>query len=314
MAVLKIMITGASGFVGTSLCNKLSSLGIQFSEVVRKKVTQAQFEIDELSGQTDWSKALTDCDVIIHLAARVHVMKDKSDDPLAAFRAVNVDATLNLAKQALRCGVKRFIYVSSVKVNGEETTSKSFTAFDASVPIDPYGQSKLEAEIGLKVLLYQSGLELVIIRPPLVYGPGVRANFLKLMQLVKMGVPLPLGLIHNKRSMVALDNLIDLLVTCVHHPAAAGQIFMVSDDHDVSISELLHLLASAMNKRSRLLPVPAWMIAGAATLMGKSASANRLLGSLQVDISHTKSTLGWQPVVSMPDALRKTVEHFLAQH
>ena len=314
MVVLKIMVTGASGFVGTSLCNRLSSLGIKFSGTVRKKTRPEQFEIGELSAQTDWSEALTDCDVIIHLAARVHVMKDTSHDPLAAFRAVNVDATLNLAKQALRCGVKRFVYVSSVKVNGEETISKSFTAFDVPAPIDPYGQSKLEAEIELRALLYQSGLELVIIRPPLVYGPGVRANFFKLMQLVKMSVPLPLGAIHNKRSMVALDNLLDLLITCAHHPAAAGQIFMVSDDHDVSISELLRLLSSGMDQRSLLLPVPAWMIAGVATLMGKSASANRLLGSLQVDIAHTKSTLDWQPVVSMPDALRETVEHFLAHH
>lgn len=310
----KILVTGANGFVGSSLCKILLDRKIPFVGAVRKRTAESQCEIGALTEFTNWSEALAECNAVIHLAARVHVMNDKSNNPLLAFRAVNVDATLNLARQAMHSGIKRFVFVSSVKVNGEETAGKPFTSLDAPAPLDPYGQSKLEAEIALTALSRTTGLEVVIIRPPLVYGPGVRANFLKLMQLVKMGVPLPLGAIYNRRSMVALDNLVDLLITCTHHPAAAGQTFMVSDDNDVSISELLRMLAIAMGKRSLLLPVPAGIIAGAAALLGKSAVANRLLGSLQVDIAHTKSVLGWQPVVTTQESLNKTVAHFLAHN
>jgi nucleoside-diphosphate-sugar epimerase len=311
----RILVTGASGFVGSSLCNQLCECGIPFFSAVRKKRTQSDFEIGNLTDEIDWSKALLGCNAVIHLAARVHMMNDKSSNPLAIFRAVNVDATLNLAKQAALSGVHRFVFVSSVKVNGEETAPNNpFTVFDQPAPTDPYGQSKLEAEIALRELSQATGLEVVIIRPPLVYGPGVRANFLKLMQLVQIGVPLPLGAIHTRRSMVSLDNLIDLLIICTHHPAAAGQTFMVSDDYDVSISELLHMLGNAMGKRSLLLPIPAKVIAGAAALVGKSAVARRLLRSLQVDINHTKLTLGWKPVVSMQESVNKTVAYFLAKH
>ncbi|MDP3843872.1 MAG: SDR family oxidoreductase [Oxalobacteraceae bacterium] len=310
----KILVTGASGFVGSVLCDTLHARNIYFVPAVRIAKSNDQFSVGELNAATKWGNALAGCKAVIHLAARVHVMNDTSSDPLAAFRAMNVDATLNLAKQAVQCGVKRFVFISSVKVNGEETTSKPFTAFDEPAPLDPYGQSKLEAEIALMELARTTGLEVVIVRPPLVYGPGVRANFLKLMQLVKMGVPLPLGAIHNRRSMVALVNLVDLLITCTHHPAAAGQTFMVSDDNDVSISELLRMLARAMGKRSLLLPIPAGIIAGTAAILGKSAVASRLLGSLQVDINHTKSTLGWKPVITMQESLNKTVAHFLAHH
>ncbi len=310
----KLLVTGATGFVGGGLCDALRIHDINFVPAVRRNATNGQFEIGNISGVTKWNDALAGCDVVIHLAARVHVMTDRDSNPLSANRKVNVDATINLARQAVTNGVKRFIFASSVKVNGEETTSKPFTAFDEPAPLDPYGQSKLEAEIALRELSHATGLEVVIVRPPLVYGPGVRANFLKLMQLVKMGVPLPLGAIHNHRSMVALDNLVDLLITCTHHPAASGQTFMVSDDSDVSIAELLRMLASAMGKRSILLPVPAGIIAGTTALFGKSAMANRILGSLQVDISHTKSTLGWKPVVTVQESIDKTVAHFLAHH
>lgn len=310
----KLLITGATGFVGGELCNALRIRDINFVPAVRRNAKNGQFEIGNISGVTKWNDALAGCDVVIHLAARVHVMTDRDSNPISANRKVNVDATLNLARQAVTNGVKRFIFVSSVKVNGEGTTSKPFTAFDEPAPLDPYGQSKLEAEIALRELSHATGLEVVIVRPPLVYGPSVRANFHKLMQLVKMGVPLPLGAIHNRRSMVALDNLVDLLITCTHHPAASGQTFMVSDDSDVSIAELFRMLASAMGKRSILLPVPAGIIAGTAALFGKSAMANRVLGSLQVDINHTKSTLGWKPVVTMQESINKTVAHFLAHH
>jgi len=308
----KILVTGANGFVGSSLCENLHLRGLDFAPAVRKASLKGQVSVGDLSPDTDWAEALIGCDAVIHLAARVHVMNDSANDPLAAFRAVNLDATLNLARQALSAGVKRFVFVSSIKVNGEETDSVPFTAFDQAAPVDPYGQSKLEAETALKALAQTTDLELVIVRPPLVYGPGVRANFRRLMQLVKMGVPLPLGAIHNRRSMVAVDNLVDLLILCSRHPAASGQIFMVSDDHDVGISELLRMLAAAMGKRSVLLPFPSSLIAGTAAVFGKSAVASRLLGSLQVDINHTKATLRWQPPVSMELSLKKTVADYLA--
>ncbi len=308
----KILVTGANGFVGSSLCEALYRRGVDFVPAVRKADLNGQISVGDLSQDTNWTAALAGCDAVIHLAARVHVMSDSARDPLAAFRAVNVDATLNLARQAVAKGIKRFVFVSSIKVNGEETTIQPFTVFDVPAPIDPYGQSKLEAEIALQELGNATGLEVVIVRPPLVYGPGVRANFRRLMQFVRTGVPLPLGAIHTRRSMVAVDNLVDLLILCAWHPAAAGQIFMVSDDHDVGISELLRMLAAAMGKRSLLLPLPAGLIASVAAVFGKSAVASRLLGSLQVDINHTKSILQWQPPVSVEFALKKTVDDYRA--
>ncbi|MGZ3240097.1 MAG: UDP-glucose 4-epimerase family protein [Burkholderiaceae bacterium] len=309
----KILVTGANGFIGAALCEKLKECEISFVSAVRKKVASHQFQINDLTYPVDWSQALSGCDTVIHLAARVHVMHDTSINPAAAYKAINVDATLHLAKQAVQCGVKRFVYLSSIKVNGEETTGRPYTASDMPLPIDPYGQSKLEAEIALKKLSNETGLEVVIIRPPLVYGPRVQANFLKLIKIVKWQIPLPFGAIHNRRSMVALDNLVDLLIVCSQHPNASGQIFMVSDDSDVSITELLKILARAMKKRAFLLPIPAPLLAGTARLFGKTAVMNRLTGSLQVDITHTKSTLNWKPPVSMQKALEKTVSHFLAQ-
>lgn len=309
----KILVTGANGFVGNILCETLASRAMDFVPAVRKAQHARQFSVGDLNAETGWREALAGCNAVIHLAARVHVMKDRSADPLAAFRAVNLDATLNLARQAASNGVRRFVFVSSVKVNGEETTDQPFTAFDKPAPLDPYGQSKLEAEIALRKLSQETGLEVVVVRPPLVYGPGVRANFRRLMQLVKMGVPLPFGAIHNRRSMVAAENLVDLLLTCAQHPAASGQTFMVSDDKDVSISELLRMLAGAMEKRSLQFSVPAGLITSAATLLGKAAVANRLVGSLQVDVAHTKSALQWVPPVSMDAAIKRSVSHFLVE-
>lgn len=313
MNTLKSLITGANGFVGSALCAELRRRNISVVASVRRKVADAQYEIGDITVDTDWEPALEGCDTVFHLAARVHLMNDTSDDPLASFRAANVDATLNLARQAAEAKIKRFVFVSSVKVNGEETFDKPFFATDDPRPVDPYGQSKLEAEIALKELSLSSGMEVVIIRPPLVYGPGVRANFLRLMQLVQWNVPLPLGAIHNARSMVALDNLVDFLAICGQHPNAAGKIFMVSDDNDVSISQLLRLIASAMEKKIFLLPIPSKLIWACAGIAGKTAIANRLLGSLQVDIEHAKSTLNWRPVVSLQEAIAKTAAHFQRQ-
>lgn len=309
----KILVTGASGFVGLALCDRLAVLGVPFAAAMRKRsALPSRVQTGEMTAQTDWSTALQGCNVVVHLAARVHVMDDKSSDPLAAFRAVNVDATLNLARQAVRSGIQRFVYVSSIKVNGEQTHAKPFTSVDAPAPLDPYGISKLEAEQALLELAQETGLQLVIVRPPLVYGPGVRANFLRLMQLLKRGIPLPLGAVHNRRSMVALDNLVDLLIVCCRHPHAAGQVFLVSDDCDVSMTDLLRMLSGAMGKSALLFALPAGLLSASAGLLGRSAAASRLLGSLQVDIEHTKSTLGWVPPVRVEDAIQRTVDHFLS--
>lgn len=310
----KILVTGANGFVGSALCNTLNARNISFVGAIRNKTEKFGFDIGNMTGTTNWSEALAGCNTVIHLAARVHIMNDNVSDALSAYREINVDATMNLARQAVDLGIKRFVYVSSVKVNGEATTNHFFTSNDVPAPIDLYGQSKFEAECALQELSRLTGMEVVIVRPPLVYGPGVRANFRRLMQLVKIGVPLPLSSIDNRRSMVALDNLVDFLILCSHHPAAAGHIFMVSDDEDVSTSQLLRMLSRAMGKRSLLFPAPAMLISGIAGLLGKSSEASRLLSSLQVDILHTKRTLDWKPVASMQESINKTVSHFLLNH
>jgi len=241
-------------------------------------------------------------------------MNDDTADPLREFRRINVDGTLQLARQAAEAGVKRFVFISSIKVNGESTVpGQPFTAAQAPAPIDPYGVSKWEAEQQLRKLSAETGMEVVIIRPALVYGPGVKANFLNMMKWLYKGVPLPLGAIHNKRSLVALDNLVDLIVTCIDHPRAANQTFLVSDGEDLSTTELLQRTSRALGKLPRLLAVPAWMLETAAKILGKQSIAQRLLGSLQVDIAHTRETLGWTPPVSVDAALRKTAQHFLEQ-
>ena len=262
--------------------------------------------VDGVDDKTDWRDELVDCDVVVHLAARVHVMYDASIDPLAEFRRVNVQGTLNLARQAAASGVRRFVFISSIKVNGEATQpGQPFTADDAPAPLDAYGISKMEAEQGLRELAAQTGMEVVIIRPPLVYGPGVKANFAAMMRWLQRGVPLPLGAIHNQRSLVALDNLVDLIVTCLTHPAAANQTFLVSDDEDVSTTELLRRMGQAMGKPARLLPVPvSWLKVGAA-MVGKRDAAQRLSGSLQVDIEKTCRLLGWVPPISLDEGLRR---------
>jgi nucleoside-diphosphate-sugar epimerase len=242
-------------------------------------------------------------------------MHDESSDPLAEFRKVNVEGTLNLARQAAEAGVRRFIFISSIKVNGEGTPLGSPYRADAQPqPADSYGISKMEAEQGLRALAAETGMEVVIIRPTLVYGPGVKANFLSMMRWLHKGVPLPFGAIHNQRSLVALDNLVDLIVTCIDHPAAANQTFLVSDGEDLSTTELLRRMATALGKPARLLPVPSWLLEAGASILGKKALSQRLCGSLQVDISKTRELLGWTPPLSVDAALRKTAAHFLEHH
>jgi nucleoside-diphosphate-sugar epimerase len=266
-------------------------------------------QVGNQSSTTDWSDALQGVDAVVHCAARVHVMHDGATDPLAAYRLVNVEGTLNLARKAAATGVRRFVFVSSIKVNGEATQlGHPFNADEAPAPLDPYGVSKFEAERVLRALEAETGMEVVIVRPPLVYGPGVKANFASMVRWVERGVPLPLGAIHNARSMVALDNLVDLLMLCIKHPAAAGQTFLVSDGEDVSTTELLRRTAQAMGKKPLLVPVPAAVLELGAALLGKRAVAQRLCGSLQVDIEKTRNLLNWTPPLTLDQGLRKAVE------
>lgn len=311
-----ILVTGATGFVGGALLKRLAAdracKGVvaavrRKAESLPKEVRQVQ--VDDLLSTTDWGLALQCVDAVVHCAARVHVMKDDATDPIQAYHEVNVNGTLNLARQAVQAGVRRFVFVSSIKVNGEATQpGQPFTADDVPLPLDPYGVSKLEAEQGLREIEAQTGMEVVIVRPPLVYGPGVKANFAAMMRWLTRGIPLPLGAIHNARSMVALGNLVDLLVICLKHPAAAGQTFLVSDGEDVSTTELLRRTAYAMGKKAFLLPVPAFVLEWGAALLGKRAVAQRLCGSLQVDIDKTRRLLGWTPPLTPDQGLKKAVE------
>jgi nucleoside-diphosphate-sugar epimerase len=252
--------------------------------------------------------------VVVHCAARVHVMQDSATDVLAEYRRVNVEGTVRLARSAAQAGVERFVYISSVKVNGEMTApGVPFRASDAPAPVDPYGISKREAEDALKQISAETGMQVVIIRPPLVYGPGVKANFLSMMRWLVRGVPLPLGAIHNKRSLVSIGNLVDLINVCISHPQAVGNVFLVSDGDDLSTTQLLVRMAAALKVRSPLLAVPSWMVKACASLIGRRDIAQRLCGSLQVDISETCNILRWQPVIGMDRALQQTAEHYLAQ-
>ena len=310
-----ILVTGASGFIGGAVLRALTSMGY---EGIRAAVrspggnlppTVERVVIPGLGATTDWGSALKDVTVVIHAAARVHVMQETSGDPLAEFRAANVEGTLSLARQAVGAGVKRFIFISSIKVNGEATApGEAFAASDTPAPEDAYGLSKHEAEQGLLQLASSSGMEVVIIRPPLVYGPGVKGNFATMVRWMEKGIPLPLGCVRdNRRSLVALDNLVDLILTCIDHPAAANQIFLAGDDEDLSTSELLRRLAKAAGRRARLLPVPVRALEIAAALVGKREIARRLLGSLQVDISKTRELLDWAPPLTVDEGLRRAL-------
>jgi UDP-glucose 4-epimerase len=268
--------------------------------------------VGDLDANTDWCDALTGVDAIIHCAARVHVMQETVADPLGAFRAVNLAGTEQLARQAAAAGVRRFVFLSSVKVNGEGG-SVAYRETDLPAPQDAYGTSKCEAELGLREIAAGTGLEVVMVRPPLVYGPGVRANFQALMRVLLRGIPLPLGAIHNRRSLVALDNVVDLIVTCIEHPAATNETFLVSDGEDLSTTELIRRLARAMGRPARLIPMPAAVLMAGATLLGKREVARRLCGTLQVNITKVREVLGWTPPVNVDEELRRTAKHYLQQ-
>jgi len=305
---IKCIVTGASGFVGSRLVQRLQELSCDVVSCVRTQGrVQSGRVVGDIHGSTDWSTFLKGASAVIHTAARVHVMDDKSVDPLLEFRRVNVDGTANLALQASAAGVRRFIFVSSIKVNGEATQEgHPFCADDLPAPEDPYGISKHEAELALREIAGRTGMEVVIVRPPLIYGPGVKGNYAAMMRWLAKGLPLPLGsVVQNRRSMVALDNMVDLLLTCTYHPAAADQTFMVSDGEDLSTADFLRRLGQAMGKPARLLPVPVYLLRFGAGLIGKGNEAQRLLGSLQVDISKTRELLDWTPPISVDEGLRR---------
>lgn len=315
---VKVLVTGSTGFVGKRVLQMAKNKNWDCVAQVRKsniKNTLAdEVVVLVINGTTDWSHALQGVDCVIHCAARVHQMKESKEEASVAYNEVNTLGTLNLAKQAAALGVKRFIFLSSIKVNGEfSEEGKPFSEYVSSSPCDPYGKSKYDAELALKVLANETGLEVVIIRPPLVYGIGVKANFQTMMSWVNKGFLLPLGAIKNKRSLVYLDNLVDLILTTVVNANAAGRTFLVSDDYDVSTTQLLMSISGAMNKSSRLLPIPMSWIQFAAKVVGKPQIAQRLCGSLQVEISETKRVLDWEPPVNFEDAIQRTVNGFVGK-
>lgn len=297
---MKVLITGYSGFVGNTLVEQLLD-SYKLNLLGRKQSTLGKVFTHNIDSTSFYDEALESVDVVVHCAARVHIMDDVSSDPLNEFRVVNTQGTLNLAKQAAQIGVKRFIFLSSIKVNGESTSNKTaYTAHDKVFPQDPYGQSKAEAEQQLLELGKQTGMEIVIIRPPLVYGEGVKANFASLMHLVSKGLPLPFRCIkNNKRSLVSVYNLVDLIKVCIEHPKAANQVFLASDDNDLSTAEMVALMAQVQNKKNLALPLPVWCFKLAGKLLNKTDVIDRLVGSLQLDITHTKNTLNWTPPYSI---------------
>lgn len=303
---MKILVTGATGFVGRALCEHLTARGHHVIPAVRRGAGLAEeVVVGDLGATTDWRVALAGCAAVVHLAARVHVMDGYVQDPEAVYRAINTDATLNLAREAAAAGVKRLVYISSIKVNGEGAEAP-YCETDVPAPEGGYAKSKWEAEQGLRQIEQETGLEIVVLRPPLVYGPGVKANFMRLMRLVERGWPLPLGAIHNRRSFLYLGNFVDAIRLCIEHPAAMGQTFLVDDGETVSTPDLIRALAHAMGRPARLVAIPAGILKWLGVLLGKRASMARLTGSLYVDSSALRS-LGWTPPFTLQQGLAATV-------
>jgi nucleoside-diphosphate-sugar epimerase len=309
----KLLITGANGFIGRALTSKLALEANYFVRAsIRKKIIQFPSQIEvvenmEASSNSNWADALRHIDVVIHLLARVHVMDDKVADPLLEFRNINVNTTIALAKTAAKLGIKRFIFLSSVKVNGESTFHKPFSEFDLPDPQDAYAISKWEAEEALRKISKDTGMEVVIIRSPLVYGPHVKANFLKMMQYIKRGIPLPLGAIQNKRSLIGIDNLVDFIATTISHPKAANQTFLISDDEDISTTDLLRRIGKYIGKPARLIPLHPKILSFLFHILGRQDFGDRLLGSFEVDITKAKKLLAWSPPKTLDEGLRATV-------
>ena len=311
----RVLVTGGQGFVGKALAFGALSKGFNVRISSRQPLNASRScvefaQVGELGPTSDWSAALQNVDVVVHCAGRAHIIKDPEVDPLAVFRTVNFDGTLNLAQQAVKAGVKRFVFLSSIGVNGVRTAvGHPFSETDQSKPHNAYALSKFEAEQGLMQMATKTGLEVVIIRPPLVYGCNAPGNFGSLMRAVQRGWPLPLGSVHNQRSLVALDNLVDFIVTCITHPQAANQTFLVSDGQDLSTTELVRDMAQAAGVPARLLPVTVWALQVGATLLGKGEAVQRLCGNLQVDITKARTLLGWVQPVSVSEGLRRAMGH-----
>lgn len=308
-----LLITGANGYIGSALALELTLTTNHIVRAsIRKKTIKLPSQIQvienmEVSDNTNWTDALRDIDAVIHCAARVHIMKEKSQNSILEFKEINADGTLNLARQAASLGVKRFIFLSTIGVNGAETINHSFKADDIPKPYSLYSESKLEAEIGLKKISEETDMAIVIIRPPMVYGPNAPGNFSTLLRFMKLRIPLPLGAIKNKRSFVFIGNLVDLIIRCIEHPNAENQIFLVSDDHDISTTQLLQNVRKALKKFTLLLPVPMNILSLIARYSGNERIAQQLLSSLEIDIKKTKLLLGWKPPFNIFEALEKTV-------
>ena len=310
------LLTGSTGFIGQNVARGLLVHDAKVAVTVRHVRAEMVdipsgwecYGVGDINSQTDWLLALQGMQTVVHCAGRAHVMREQATDALAAFREVNVAGTLRLAEQASDAGVQRFVFLSSIGANGAQTTpDEPFSEADQPKPHNDYALSKWEAEQGLMQIADKSGLEVVIIRPPLVYGPNAPGNFGSLMRAVQRGWPLPLGAVHNQRSLVALDNLVDFIVTCITHPLAANQTFLVSDGQDLSTTELVRGMAQAAGVPARLLPVPVWALQAGASLLGKGDAVQRLCGNLQVDISKARSLLGWVPPVSVEEGLRRAM-------
>ena len=311
-----VLVTGASGFIGQALCDALEVQGHRVRRATRKSPDRAQspaFAVGNIGPDTNWRAAVTGCDAVVHLAAHVHVMRGQAGDAVDAFHRVNVEGSENLARLAARAGVRRFVYLSSVKANGEASAEGAFAETDPVMPMDAYGVSKAQAEKRLRTISTETGMEVVIVRPPLVYGPGVKANFLSLLRAVDSGVPLPLSSVSNLRSLVYVGNLVHALGACLVHPAAANRTFFVSDDHDVSTPQLVREIARALGRKPLLFPLPPMLLLGIGTLTGRAEQIARLTGSLQVDVSSIKSTLAWQPPFSMQQGLAETASWYRAR-
>ena len=320
---MKILVTGASGFVGGAVVRRLMQEGETVRAAMRRpaeSLTPANFpagvqvaSIGDIGPNTDWTEAISGMDAVVHAAARVHMMRESAADPLEEFRRVNVSGTVALARACVAAGVRRFVYISSVKVNGERTLpGRPFRSGDAPAPVDPYGISKLEAEQALRAFAADGTLDVVIIRPVLVYGPGAKGNFLSMLRWLNAGVPLPFASLNNRRSMLALETLVDLIVLCLRHPAAPNHVFLAADGEDLSTPQLLRLTAAGLGQRARLIPFPASLLRAGAAVVGKSGLAERLCGSLQVDTSEARQVLSWVPPVQPRDALARAAEHFLS--
>lgn len=308
---MNILVTGATGFVGGTLCKALLQAGYRVHAASRADLASlpgltSVRRIAELSTFDDWEPVLEGIDTVVHLAARVHIMRDTALDPQAAFDKVNAMATERLARAAAHAGVRRFVYFSSIKVNGESTGDRPFTESDAPAPVDPYGRSKLAAERMLAQVSAETGLEIVVLRPALVYGPGVGGNMLRLMRMIDRRIPLPLGSLRNQRSMVSVWNLSDATLACLADPRAAGRTFLVSDGEDLSTPRIIQELAVGMGTPVRLLPFPPSLLHAAGLLVGLSAEIERLCGSLRVDASALRGALDWTPPISAIDGLRRT--------